>query len=124
MEWSILLHGDTLYIHDAGDCNVCLYTIKSWPESDPMCAVILCRAKPKGSICLLYKSSDTAFWLCRDTHDESGTSRSVQRTRDVQPLLVQSWANVFDAGPTLYQHWLNVSCLMGVHQINTGENLV
>ena len=24
-----------------------------------------CRAKPKGSICLLYKWADTAFWLCR-----------------------------------------------------------
>ena len=27
--------------------------------------LLCCRAKPKGSICLLYKWADTAFWLCR-----------------------------------------------------------
>ena len=28
-----------------------------------------------------------------------------QQTRSLQPMLVQRWANVFDAGPTLYQQW-------------------
>ena len=36
-----------------------------------------------------------------------------QQTRDVQPMLVQCWTSVEDDGPTLYQHWLNVSCLLG-----------
>ena len=27
--------------------------------------IVLCRAKPKGGICSLYKWADTAFWLCR-----------------------------------------------------------
>ena len=30
---------------------------------------VCCRAKPKGSICLLDKKADTAFWLCRSTTD-------------------------------------------------------
>ena len=34
-------------------------------------------------------------------------------TRDVQPMLVQCRPIVFDARPTLYRHWLNVSCLLG-----------
>ena len=41
-------------------------------------------------------------------YDESHHSK---RARDVQPLLVQCWAIVYDAGPTLHQHWLNVRCL-------------
>ena len=31
----------------------------------------------------------------------------------VHPMLVQWWPIVYDAGPTLYQHWVNVSCLLG-----------
>ena len=31
-----------------------------------------------------------------------------KRARDGQPMLVQCWAIVYDAGPTLHQHWLNV----------------
>ena len=34
-----------------------------------------------------------------------------QQTRGIQPMLAQCWPIVFDAGPTLYQHWLKVSCL-------------
>ena len=30
-----------------------------------LCAAV-CRAKPKASICLLYKWADTAFWLCKE----------------------------------------------------------
>ena len=37
---------------------------------------------------------------------------SLQQTRDIEPLLVQCWASVYDAGPTLNQQWLNVSCLL------------
>ena len=36
-----------------------------------------------------------------------------QQTRDIEPLLVQCWSTVYDAGPTLNQQWLNVSCLLG-----------
>ena len=36
-----------------------------------------------------------------------------QQTRDIHPLLYQCWPTVFDAGPTLKQHWVNVPCLLG-----------
>ena len=39
------------------------------------------------------------------------------QTRNIQPMLVQCWASVEDDGPTLYQHWLNVLCLLGIHII-------
>ena len=37
-----------------------------------------------------------------------------QQTRGAQPVLVYRWANVEDGGPTLKQHWLNASCLLGL----------
>ena len=33
-------------------------------------------------------------------------------TRDVVPMLVQCWATVYYADPTLNQHWLNVRCFL------------
>ena len=36
-----------------------------------------------------------------------------QQTRDTDPRLVQCWQAVYDVGPTLYQSWANVSCLLG-----------
>ena len=36
-----------------------------------------------------------------------------QQTQNIQAMLVQCWPGVFDAGPTLHQHWLNVSWLLG-----------
>ena len=41
-----------------------------------------------------------------------------QQTRDV----AQCWASVADRGPTLPQHWLNVSCLLD-YQVNKHETL-
>ena len=42
-----------------------------------------------------------------------GLDHFTQQTRDVQPMLAQCWPIVFDAGPTSYQSWLNLSCLLG-----------
>ena len=42
-----------------------------------------------------------------------GIHHPTQQTRDIEPLLVQCWSTVYDAGPTLNQQWLNVSCLLG-----------
>ena len=39
---------------------------------------------------------------------------ATQQTRDVHQMLVQCWASVADGGPTLHQHWVNVSCLLGI----------
>ena len=44
---------------------------------------------------------------------------TVQQTREAQPISAQCWPIVCDAVPTLSQHWLNVSCLLGVHTENT-----
>ena len=37
-------------------------------------------------------------------------------------MLVQCWSTVYDAGPTLDQHWVDVSCLLGTlyHDIYEG----
>ena len=36
-----------------------------------------------------------------------------QQTRAIHALLVQCWATVYDAGPTLNHQWVNGSCLLG-----------
>ena len=47
---------------------------------------------------------------CLDVTDTSrlvvGTSL---QTRYINPMLVQYWSNVYDAGPTLDHHWVGVS---------------
>ena len=35
-----------------------------------------------------------------------------QETQDIETMLGQCWADVVDIGPTLTQHWFNVSCLL------------
>ena len=40
-----------------------------------------------------------------------------QQTRGFHPMLFQCWASVVDGGPTLKQHWVNASCLLGRAQI-------
>ena len=36
-----------------------------------------------------------------------------QQTRDVDPMLVQFWPTVCDAGPASNQHWFNALCSLG-----------
>ena len=38
-----------------------------------------------------------------------------QQTRDIDPMLFQCRAIVFDVGPTIKQQWDNSSCLLGTH---------
>ena len=35
------------------------------------------------------------------------------QTRGIHPMPFKYWPTVFDAGPTLEQHWVNASCLLG-----------
>ena len=37
-----------------------------------------------------------------------------RQTRDVDPVLVRWWSTVYDAGPTLPPHWVNIPCLLGI----------
>ena len=39
-----------------------------------------------------------------------------KQTRDADPMLVYCWASVEDAGPTLNQRWVNISCWLNVAQ--------
>ena len=45
---------------------------------------------------------------------EPASGKIFQQTRDIEPMLVQYWADVVDGGPTSNQHWLNVSCFLGI----------
>ena len=40
-----------------------------------------------------------------------------QQARDVDPMLVQCWPTVCNAGPASNQHWFNASCLLGLRSI-------
>ena len=42
-----------------------------------------------------------------------GDASTPQQTQVIDPMLVQCWASVVDGGPTLDQHWVYVSCLLG-----------
>ena len=37
-----------------------------------------------------------------------------QQTRYIDSMLGECWPTVFDVDPTLTQHWVNVSCLLGI----------
>ena len=41
-----------------------------------------------------------------------------QQTRDIDPMLNQRWSTVYDAGSTLSQHWVDVSCFLGQFRRN------
>ena len=43
--------------------------------------------------------------------------KSEQYTQNVEPMLIQYWAIIYDAGPTLNQHWANDSYLPGIEII-------
>ena len=40
-----------------------------------------------------------------------------QQIRCVDPMLVECWAIVYDAGPTFNQHWISMSCLVGLYMV-------
>ena len=41
------------------------------------------------------------------------SSQNTQQTRATDLIVSQCWATVYDACPTLDQHWVGVSCLLG-----------
>ena len=50
--------------------------------------------------------------FCMPRYLTTGGVRAASWTRDVQPMMGQRWAIVYDAGPTLTHHWFYVSCLL------------
>ena len=51
----------------------------------------------------------TCVKRCRDAE-----SRWSERTRYIDPMLCQCWSTVYDGGPTLVQHRVDVSCFAGI----------
>ena len=45
---------------------------------------------------------------------------AAQKIRDIYLMLDQCWASVYDAGPALVQHWVDVSCLLTVASAGLG----
>ena len=41
--------------------------------------------------------------------------RAISQTRGIHPMLFQCWSTVFDAGPTLKQHFVNALCLRDIY---------
>ena len=66
---------------------------------------------PSTTLCQHYPSIVSTSCVCRKTHS--------QRTRGVDPMLFYCWPAVFDVGPTLKQHCVNVSSLLGSHLSST-----
>ena len=63
----------------------------------------------------------TVIWLdaSQDFPDRIFSDKSynikemdTQQIRGIRPMLFQCWPTVFDAGPTLKQHWVNAPCLL------------
>ena len=75
------------------------------------CWAIVCDAEPTSNQHWL----DVWRWQGRSSTHKIKVYAAVytQQTRGIHPMLFQCWANVFDAGPTLKQHWVNASCLLG-----------
>ena len=64
-------------------------------------------------ILLLNHSKDLNLYSSTFTwSDDLGLTTAIMwyQTRNINPMLGQCWPSVYDAGPTLAQHWFNVLC--------------
>ena len=86
-------------------------------QSIIQCSLFTCRNK-KNHIVVHMDQFERKPWLickhCSVWRYNSKTGKTTQQTRDIHPVLVKCWDSVADRGPTLYQHWVNVSCLVGM----------
>ena len=110
----VLLAQFNLYVHKSGIKPDSFHFFHTRNKLNMAGSIALCEAQWKSTRRCVYVewtstvvSSGYALFsteLCRD-HS--------QQTRDIHPRLIQCWSTVCDAGPTLYQHWVNVSRLLG-----------
>ena len=49
------------------------------------------------------------------THPVSVKAQQTRYVDHVDRMLVQWWSTVYDVGPTLNQHWVNLFCVQGNH---------
>ena len=66
------------------------------------------------SLCLL--SNSVPHLLLSKT-----ATSPTRQTWGIHPMLFQCWSPVFDTGPTLKQHWVNASCLLGIDFIQVHQ---
>ena len=68
-----------------------------------------------GRLCIVWDDTLAQHWanigwtyrVCRVVWDSGPGSK-----HGIHPMLFQCWPSVFDAGPTLKQHWVNAPCLL------------
>ena len=59
------------------------------------------------------KESDVTPEEHEGVNQHSNAAVSNQQTRYIDPMLGECWGDVRDGGPTITQHWVNVSCWLG-----------
>ena len=117
----------------------CWYSYKDLNRGKKLCALVRIGVRPyrpMGMLCqdqLSTSSSQIQSWLDQNyivvyVHHATGVGLWLTYTRvysrhtrhtalhSIQPLL-ECWANIKDGGPTLKQHWLNASCLLGYQRL-------
>ena len=69
-----------------------------------------------GGPTIKHNLANAIFWLirCEWIFDVIQVTQLSQQTRDIHPMPVQWRPIVCDAGPTLNQLWVNVSCSLGI----------
>ena len=68
---------------------------------------------------MLRRLSNLSFYLSL----LSRITLTSQQTRDIDQMLLLCWVSVVDGGPTLQQHLVNISCLLGL-RLNTFITLI
>ena len=95
-----------------GCCSVghlCRDSVQHWPQS-PICMWII-RWRLHGN----HKSSFPGI----DSKPHLFLTFSTQPARHIYPMFDQCWPTVYDVGPTLVKHWVDVSCFLGIsRQLN------
>ena len=86
---------------------------------------VICRLErwpyfpPWGTCKVLRRLSNLSFYLSL----LSRITLTSQQTRDIDQMLLLCWVSVVDGGPTLQQHLVNISCLLGL-RLNTFITLI
>ena len=72
-------------------------------------AVVVAAANDNDAGCVAVAAAVATDVVCRQF-----IPANTRRSPNVGTMLAQCWPIVYDADPTLYQHWVNVTCLLGM----------
>ena len=101
-----------------GQCNLIHHTILrrfSWPSLAYMCV----QRWPTTPLILFLLKVIESRYISLSFLKHVPHCIVSQSARYIDPMLVQCWAIVCDAGPTLYHHWVNVSYLLVLSGVST-----